>query len=108
MSRLKGNNNLIPWIAHNRIVWPGHSGIVLILFCIQNPSNSLFFETTPSSADCPYEAPDVCTNSQPQTCCERINSSEMPTSTATTANAALNKFMLLLSVVLAMTAAIAL
>lgn len=32
----------------------------------------------------------------------------MPTSTAITVNAALNKFMLLLSVVLAMTAAIAL
>ena len=86
--------------------------------CIQNQSNSLFFETAPSSADCPYEAPDVCTNSQPQTCCERIRSSEMPTSAASSempisaasaVNTALNKFMMfLLSVMLAMTVTIAL
>ena len=87
---------------------------------IQDRSNSLAFETTLPSVDCPYKAPDMCTDAQPQACCDRFGkeistsagatsttletTSEMSTSAASQMITFLQHFMLSLCVVLAMIA----
>ena len=43
------------------------------IFFLQNVLNSLFFETTIPSVDCPYEAPDMCTGTKPQSCCDHLS-----------------------------------